>query len=422
MRYFFPQSRASHQQPPATAADRRTPTTRACPVSGHEEEEEEEDSAVVSVPADGVEEEEAEADEADEEEEEDEAMPAVAAPPSAPSRTTRKKSSLSPVPALCSILLIRMCCRITTAADAASMSAGSDSDEDEDENENGSDSDSDADGDGDGDGARLSAYDALLASLAEVEKPEPQERKRKRRKLEHTATNDDDDKPSTAIEDEGGALDDAYEEDEEEEEQIAPEEANEEEENPADPFESHFSAPSPTFLARASAAKNNTWRSSAQIRPGLGRAVVAVPQGAEEEKERVKEGQWHLKKKLAHNTVPLPPLAQEVFAYRDVLYTQRTVENADDVRRLYVLHALNHVFKTRDRVLKNNAKLGGKGEGDAEVELRDQGFTRPKVLILLPTRNSAAKVVEAIAQCIDVDQQVCECYSHLSRMSLGNSC
>ncbi|KAG2500344.1 hypothetical protein HYH03_001919 [Edaphochlamys debaryana] len=102
-----------------------------------------------------------------------------------------------------------------------------------------------------------------------------------------------------------------------------------------------------------------------------------------------------------------------------------------------LLHALNHVAKTGDRIKKNNASIqaqqdrlrlqreqqaqqgghkggpkkeeGGAGEGDkaaaagggggveaAEGTPRDQGFTRAKVLILLPQRNFAFKAVRRL--------------------------
>ncbi|KAL8405234.1 hypothetical protein RB596_004200 [Gaeumannomyces avenae] len=97
-------------------------------------------------------------------------------------------------------------------------------------------------------------------------------------------------------------------------------------------------------------------------------------------------------------------LAAPLFQYLDTLYCQRAVANGDSLRRLVCLHALNHIFKTRDRVIKNSAKLA-REDANPDLELRDQGFTRPKVLMLLPTRQSCAKMVDMICSLADVDQQ-----------------
>ncbi|KAL9601333.1 MAG: hypothetical protein Q9219_002628 [cf. Caloplaca sp. 3 TL-2023] len=96
--------------------------------------------------------------------------------------------------------------------------------------------------------------------------------------------------------------------------------------------------------------------------------------------------------------------ASSIFRYRDVLFSARSLENADVIRRLTVIHCLNHVFRTRDKVLRNTAKLS-KIEHDEDVEYRDQGFTRPKVLVLLPTRQSCVKFVDAIVALCEPEQQ-----------------
>ena len=96
-------------------------------------------------------------------------------------------------------------------------------------------------------------------------------------------------------------------------------------------------------------------------------------------------------------------LTSSIFNYRDVLFPQRTLSNAETLRKLTCLHALDHVFKTRDRIIRDNARLA---KEDAEdLELRDQGFTRPKVLVILPTRNSCVKYIDTIVSLCEPEQQ-----------------
>ncbi|KAL8927784.1 MAG: hypothetical protein Q9208_002200 [Pyrenodesmia sp. 3 TL-2023] len=100
----------------------------------------------------------------------------------------------------------------------------------------------------------------------------------------------------------------------------------------------------------------------------------------------------------------LQQLAASTLSYQDILFSARSLENAEDVRRLASVHALNHIFRTRDKVLKNNAKLS-RTDNDEEMEVRDQGFTRPKVLMLMPTRQCCVKMVDAIIALCEPEQQ-----------------
>lgn len=97
-------------------------------------------------------------------------------------------------------------------------------------------------------------------------------------------------------------------------------------------------------------------------------------------------------------------LSSSIFNYKDILLPERTPSNADGLRKLTCIHVLNHLYKTRDRIIKNNARMA-KDKCEHEVELRDQGFTRPKVLVVLPTRNSCVKYIDSLAALCEPEQQ-----------------
>ncbi|XP_043111390.1 U3 small nucleolar RNA-associated protein 25 homolog [Puntigrus tetrazona] len=79
--------------------------------------------------------------------------------------------------------------------------------------------------------------------------------------------------------------------------------------------------------------------------------------------------------------------------YRDVHFANSSLlKEAKEARSAYCLHVLNHVLKANTRVIGNNAKM--KETKDINEEFRDQGITRPKVLILVPFRDGALQVVQ----------------------------
>ncbi|DBA80702.1 TPA: hypothetical protein ACH3X1_007943 [Trebouxia sp. C0004] len=67
----------------------------------------------------------------------------------------------------------------------------------------------------------------------------------------------------------------------------------------------------------------------------------------------------------------------------------------DPVLDACLLHCINHCSKTAELIKKTNQQA--KADPDFEAP-RDQGFTRPKVLILLPMRNMALKTILRLLQ------------------------
>ena len=94
-------------------------------------------------------------------------------------------------------------------------------------------------------------------------------------------------------------------------------------------------------------------------------------------------------------------------SYRDVFIPLRTLDNGDALRQVWALHILNHVLCARSRVLRHSTRLRvareqlDAGGSKVELEYRDQGFSRPRVLVLLPYRSSAAA---AAAACYAVEK------------------
>uniref|UniRef100_I3KTY2 U3 small nucleolar RNA-associated protein 25 homolog n=1 Tax=Oreochromis niloticus TaxID=8128 RepID=I3KTY2_ORENI len=107
----------------------------------------------------------------------------------------------------------------------------------------------------------------------------------------------------------------------------------------------------------------------------------------------------------------ISPLQLELLAlmgsYKDLYFPETCpLKQGPHVRSAYCLHVLNHVLKANSRVLAHNSQLKEqksrtKAGAEPQDELRDQGLTRPKVLILVPFRGSALQVIHTLISLLE---------------------
>lgn len=101
-------------------------------------------------------------------------------------------------------------------------------------------------------------------------------------------------------------------------------------------------------------------------------------------------------------------LAHSLRTYRDVLFCQPSSPLRERrVRELTAAHCLSHALRARSRVQRNDVKVrstetaGPKKsslDDKQDGEFRDQGFARPRVLILAPMRNDVYDLVTFISK------------------------
>ncbi|KAM9341180.1 U3 small nucleolar RNA-associated protein 25 homolog [Symphorus nematophorus] len=110
-------------------------------------------------------------------------------------------------------------------------------------------------------------------------------------------------------------------------------------------------------------------------------------------------------------TEEISPLQLELLAlmgsYKDLYYPETCpLSQGPQVRSAYCLHVLNHVLKANSQVLAHNTQLReqksqAKAGAEPQDEPRDQGLTRPKVLILVPFRGGALRVVQTLISLLE---------------------
>ena len=258
------------------------------------------------------------------------------------------------------------------------------------------------------------AYATLLQSFSSRDTGSEEHRK-KRRKLGH-------DEPAQEMESNDEADSTTLEGDEVEDEQVEAEieddaeDDNQEDQELEKAYEKHFANPDENELStRLKQIAANQWTSHRLDRTSAkGVGILQVPSDEVKPSRKLKSVRdVQLKARLVDNAQKKigafddleQAITPSIFGYQDLLFGARTVQNASRLRDITCLHALNHILMTRDRVLKNNAKLATAKDDDPDAEYRDQGFTRPKILFLLETKQACVRVLDSLTKLHDFEQQ-----------------
>lgn len=195
---------------------------------------------------------------------------------------------------------------------------------------------------------------------------------------------------------------------------------------PLTAFDAHFGSEGPHAQAIAKLPESETslsYSTSRSTLPALStNLVISTPTLPDLDTQQY-PGQPQVKVLEAFNdfvsrkySAPTPihkALATSLGSYADFCDANVPLSQRAEYRQVLAMHAMSHVAKTRRRVLKNNEKLAklaaaGSSADPDELDLRDQGFTRPKVLILLPFRNSALEWIDLLTKfslCSQVDNK-----------------
>ena len=146
------------------------------------------------------------------------------------------------------------------------------------------------------------------------------------------------------------------------------------------------------------------WSSLPYLTPRLSSSFrsLSSSKGTSSEEKNEREREKERERENPFKSVMEEHLFSAFSSYSDVFFSCRSLKTRNAAIEAYALHALNHVLQTRQTVLKHNEKVKAseEKERDVEVDVRDQGYTRAKVLILLPFRNSAKAVVNKILELV----------------------
>lgn len=91
-------------------------------------------------------------------------------------------------------------------------------------------------------------------------------------------------------------------------------------------------------------------------------------------------------KKMSKTQIGLLNLISDYF---DIIFMKRTHENCENLRFVYSLHILNHILKSRAKIIHHNSKLSK----NPNEEFRDQGFTKTLSVVLVPFRHDCYRII-----------------------------
>ncbi|BGP31450.1 rRNA-binding ribosome biosynthesis protein utp25 [Rhodotorula toruloides] len=197
-----------------------------------------------------------------------------------------------------------------------------------------------------------------------------------------------------------------------------------------DPFAAHFGPDSALVEGKEAAQleeEEKKWSKGKSVLPGAGEVVWMRPEGVESavkaEDEALNAYNPKLVEKLrtssGRTSVPSTQAAwlRTLSTCQDVLFPKVEVGSDEHyaIREACAMHAMNHVLKTRSRILKNNeflarSALDPSPSSSTPRNTQDQSFTRPKVLLLTPFRNSALSWVQHLVSYLPPTTSLIESY------------
>lgn len=273
------------------------------------------------------------------------------------------------------------------------------------------------------------SYNALMVLMADNVRKHKKSRPQPVQEQEVVVNQSEDEEATSADENQiEGVIDTAdaaKEEDEDREETAAavsddqPEATDVDGDDHFDPYQSHFN---PTESLYVSAVKTDNWKTTSK-KVKLDKTSYKVTYGDLETSSTIVDFEEAQQTSLVKYTIrpkirsgfelmngsltsTQEALYPSLLAYRDVCFGSNNLVQTEELSKLMALHIAQHVVRGGEDVSYNNRLLHkGADAGEVDLEFRDQGYTRAKVLVLLPTKNACYEFVQLLVAASGVVQQ-----------------